>query len=80
LGHFYTFYHFYRQEGKMSEARNLELNCPSCSSPLEVPLIQVATQQLITCSNCKKEFRLLDKDGKAKRALSESYMAWNVEG
>jgi transcription elongation factor Elf1 len=62
----------------MYEASDFQVNCPSCNTLLQVQLIQVATQQVITCSNCKKEFRLLDKDGKAKRAISESYPAWNI--
>jgi transposase-like protein len=62
----------------MFEANNIVVNCPSCNTPLPVLLIQVATQQVIICSHCKNEFRLLDKDGKAKRAISESYPAWNT--
>jgi transposase-like protein len=62
----------------MYEASNYQVNCPSCNTPLPVLLIQVATQQVITCSHCKNEFRLLDKDGKAKRAISEAYPAWNT--
>ena len=62
----------------MFEANNIVVNCPSCNTPLPVLLIQIATQQVIICDHCKKEFRLLDKDGKAKRAIAESYPAWNV--
>ena len=58
----------------MFEANNFVVKCPSCNFSLPVPLIQVATQQLVTCTNCKNEFRLLDKDGKAKRAIAESYL------
>ena len=47
----------------MFEANNIVVNCPSCNTPLPVLLIQIATQQVITCDHCKKEFRLLDKDG-----------------
>ena len=62
----------------MSEENNFVVNCPSCNTPLPVLPIQIATQQVITCYHCKKEIRLLDKDGKAKRAIAESYPAWNV--
>jgi transposase-like protein len=61
----------------MFEANNFVVKCPFCNSALPVPLIQVATQQLLTCTNCKKEFRLLDNDGKAKRAIAESYLIRN---
>ena len=74
---FQCFGHFYRLEMNMFEANNFIVKCPSCNSPLPVLLIQVATQQLVTCTNCKNEFRLLDKDGKAKRGIAESYLIRN---
>ena len=61
----------------MFESNDFVVNCPSCNTPLPVLLIQVATQQVVICTNCKKEIRLLDKDGKAKRAIAESYPARN---
>jgi hypothetical protein len=62
----------------MSESDDYIINCPSCNTPLPVLLIQVATQQVVTCAHCKNEIRLLDKDGKAKRAISESFPARNL--
>jgi len=53
----------------MFEANNIVVNCPSCNTPLPVLLIQIATQQVIVCDHCKKEFRLLDKDARRKGRL-----------
>ena len=62
----------------MLEANGFSVTCPSCNAPQEVPLIQVATHQVITCPNCKHEIRLLDKDGQARRAISDTHSAWHT--
>ena len=57
----------------MFEANVYIMKCPFCGAPMNVKLIQVATHELVNCTNCKKEIRLVDKNEHAKRAIADSF-------
>jgi predicted metal-binding protein len=58
----------------MLEANTYIMKCPFCDAPLTVNLMQVAAHEVVICTSCKKEIRLIDKGGNAKRAISDSYL------
>ena len=49
--------------------KEIQIRCPECGNSISVKLIQVADQESVTCSCCRKNIRLKDKDGNVRNSI-----------
>ena len=51
--------------------QNIDFPCPQCSRKNSVTLAQVSRQATITCSGCRQNITLKDKNGSANKSIQD---------
>lgn len=46
-------------------------NCPKCNKQFTVTLGQVSKQEIIKCSSCKEEIKLIDNNGSTQKGIKD---------
>ena len=49
----------------------VKVNCPECQAPNTVTLGQVQREETVTCAECSKAIKLVDKNKSVDRAVSD---------
>jgi len=49
----------------------VKVNCPECQAPNTVTLGQVQREETVTCAECNKSIKLVDKNKSVDRAVSD---------
>jgi len=53
------------------EDSEVEAHCPECNTPFTIKLVQVANEEIVTCTGCHKIIQLKDKDGTMNKGLKD---------
>lgn len=51
--------------------KEVDVHCPKCTRTMKVRLAQVVAEETITCFNCSTNIKLVDKNGSAKKAVTD---------
>ena len=49
----------------------VKVNCPECQAPNTVTLGQVQREETVTCAECNKSIKLVDKNKSVDKAVSD---------
>lgn len=49
----------------------VKVNCPECQAPNTVTLGQVQREETVTCAECNKSIKLVDRNKSVDRAVSD---------
>ena len=49
----------------------VKVNCPECQAPNTVTLGQVQREETVTCAECNKSIKLVDKNKSVYKAVSD---------